>query len=112
MARPNLTRSLLLEAPTRVPDGAGGYSEGWSVLGRHWAEVLAGAGSEAAGVATVLSRVRYRITLRAAPVGSTARPAADQRFRDGTRIFRILSVAERDPGGRYLVCLSEEETAT
>lgn len=113
MARPNLTRSLLLEAPTRLPDGAGGYSEGWVQLGRHWAEVLAvGAGGEAAGVATVLSRVRYRITVRAAPVGSTARPLADQRFRDGTRIFRILSVAERDPGGRYLVCLSEEETAT
>lgn len=111
MTMPLLNRKLLLEAPARLPDGAGGYTQGWDVLGTHWAAVQAGSGREVAGVATSMSRVNYRITVRAAPVGSPARPLPDQRFRDGNRIFKVLAVAEADQGGRYLTCLAEEETA-
>ena len=111
MSQPILNRKLVLEAPVRLPDGAGGYTQGWDVLGTHWAAVVAGTGREVAGVATSLSRVSYRITLRAAQVGSTARPLPDQRFREGMRIFKVLAVGEADPGGRYLSCLAEEEAA-
>jgi head-tail adaptor len=106
-----LSRKLVLEAPVRTPDGAGGYAQGWTALGTVWAEVLAGAGREAAGAGAAVSRVVYRVTVRAAPVGSPQRPQPDQRFRDGARVFRVLSVAERDAGGRYLVCQTEEEMA-
>jgi head-tail adaptor len=109
MNAPHLTRKLLLEAPERVADGAGGYVEGWLPLGVLWAEVLAGTGRDQAGFGTSVARVPYRITVRAAAVGSTARPTPDQRFRDGTRLFRVLAVSERDPQGRYLTCLTEEE---
>jgi head-tail adaptor len=109
MSAPQLSRKLVLEAPLRTPDGAGGYAQGWTAVGTVWAEVLAGTGREAAGVGTAVSRVVYRITLRAAPVGSVQRPMPDQRFREGARVFRVLSVAERDAGGRYLVCQTEEE---
>ena len=44
-------------------------------------------------------------------IGSTSRPLPDQRFREGTRVFRVLSVAERDPGSRFLICQTEEEVA-
>ncbi len=54
-------------------------------------------------------RAEIDITLRAAPVGSTARPRPEQRLRLGARIFTILAVAERDATGRYLVCFSREE---
>ena len=47
--------------------------------------------------------------LRAAPMGSVARPRPEQRLRLGARIFTILAVAERDASGRYLVCFSREE---
>lgn len=104
-----VNRQLALEAPERQPDGAGGFHEVWRTLGHVWAYVDARTGREAAGPSAPLSRVHYRIILRAAPVGSPARPAPEQRFRDGARLFRILAVAEHDPDGRYLMCTAQEE---
>ena len=111
MSAPVLNRRLVLEAPVRVADGAGGYATVWSALGEVWAEVLAGTGREATAVGTALSRIIYRITVRAAPVGAPSRPRPGQRFREGTRLFKVISVTERDQAGRYLVCQAEEETA-
>lgn len=107
----NLSRKLVLEAPARVPDGAGGFTNGWTVLGEVWAEVLARAGREKQGEAVPVSNVGYRITVRGAPAGHSMRPLPDQRFREGGRVFRILAVAERDPDGRYLTCFADEEVA-
>jgi head-tail adaptor len=39
MTRRFLSRRLVLEAPDRVPDGAGGFSETWVALGHVWAEI-------------------------------------------------------------------------
>ena len=94
-----------------MPDGAGGYSDGWTQLGELWAEVVARSGREKQGEAAPVSNVGYRITVRGAPAGATNRPLPDQRFREGTRVFRILAVAERDPEGLYLTCFAEEEVA-
>ena len=33
MSAPRLNRKLVLEAPTRVADGAGGYTVTWAALG-------------------------------------------------------------------------------
>lgn len=109
MSAPRLTRPLLLEAVQTAGDGAGGFAHNWASLGTLWAELRAGSGREVAGEDVVISTIPYRITVRAAPVGSPARPKPDQRFRDGSRIFTILSVAERDPDARYLVCTAREE---
>ena len=111
MARVTLNRKLALEAPDRVADGAGGFTETWVERGTLWAEVIARAGREAMSGSVVLSNTAYRITVRAAPFGAPSRPAPEQRFRDGTRVFRIESVAERDPTGRFLTCYCEEEVA-
>ena len=105
-----LNRQLVLEMPARLPDGAGGFAESWMPLGTLWADVIARTGREAAGVAAPLSRVAYKIIVRAAPMTSDARPHPNQRFRDGTRLFRILAVAEDGADGRYLVCTAQEET--
>lgn len=111
MSAPRLNRRLILEAPVRLPDGAGGYATGWEALGVHWAEIRPGTGREAAGVAIALSQVPLRIAVRAAPHGAQARPVADQRFREGARLFTILAVTESDPEGRYLTCHAIEEGA-
>lgn len=105
---PKLTRPLVLEDPQRSPDGAGGHTEVWVALGTHWAEVkpLTGRLTGAA-----LSLQKYRITLRASPVGSAARPRPDQRLRDNNRVYRIDAVAERDATGRYLTCFAVEEVS-
>lgn len=109
---PRLNRKLVLEAPVRVPDGAGGFSVSWTPRGTVWAAVDARTGRETAGVATPLSRINYRITLRAAPFGAPSRPLPEQRFREGMRIFNIHAVTEADSGARFLVCDAEEETVT
>lgn len=111
MSRPRLNRRLVLETPTRAADGAGGFAVVWAPIGVIWAEVQARTGREAAGIAVPLSKVLYRITVRATPHGGPSRPRPDQRFREGERVFKILAVTEADAEARYLVCHAEEETA-
>jgi len=105
-----LNRQLVLEMPARLPDGAGGFVQSWMPLGQLWAHVDARSGRETTGLGGALSRTGYKIVVRGAPVGSQARPQADQRFRERERVFLIQSVAEDDADGRYLVCTAQEET--
>ena len=109
MNTPRLNRRLALEAPERVPDGAGGYTENWVVLGEHWAEVSPRTGRERAEAGLPVSTVGYKIVVRGAPYGAVSRPMPKQRFRDGARVFVIQAVAERDPEGRFITCFAEEE---
>jgi head-tail adaptor len=111
MTRVHLNRRLTLEAEMRQPDGAGGFLRVWQALGVLWAEIDAGAGREAAVPERRLPKVPLKITVRAAPFGAADRPVAGQRFRDATRAYRILAVAERDRRGLYLTCHAEEEAA-
>ena len=108
---PRLNRKLVLEAEERIADGAGGYTTVWTALGTLWASLEARSGREAAVAGGSVSRAGYRAILRAAPAGSPSRPMAGQRFREGARLYAILSVAERDADARYLLCHLEEEVA-
>ncbi|SEW20694.1 phage head-tail adaptor, putative, SPP1 family [Aliiroseovarius sediminilitoris] len=111
MKRPVLNRKLTLEAPVRTPDGAGGFTQSWQAVGELWAEIKPRTGRErAAGLATV-STIAFRITVRAAPDGAPSRPEPDQRFRAGSRLFRILAVTEADVGAHYLTCFAQEEVS-
>jgi head-tail adaptor len=106
MSAPAMTRRLLLEAPERVADGAGGFSEVWVARGHIWAAVeTRGAGREVDQAA----RLQLKITMRAVPQGAAARPDPAMRFRDGARLYRIEAVHEGEPLGRTLVCFSVEE---
>lgn len=106
---PRLNQALVLEAPERVSDGAGGFVEGWIALGTLWAEITARGGREATQIGTAVSRTGFKIVVRGASFGTPERPKPQQRFRHGDRIFAIEAVAERDPEGRYLTCFAEEE---
>lgn len=112
MRRVRLTSRLMLERLAAVPDGAGGARASWEPVGTLWAEVTPRSGREGLGEAGQVSVTGYRITLRAHPQGHSARPLPEQRLVDGGRVFRINSVTEADPGGRYLLCLCDEEVAT
>ena len=109
MSAPRMNRQLVLEAPGVQGDGAGGFVRGWVPLGMIWAEVTARSGRERAQSGAPVSSYTYRVIVRAAPVGSSARPTPEQRFREGVRIFTIEAVAEYDPEGRYLQCHVTEE---
>ncbi|KJZ20330.1 phage head closure protein [Loktanella sp. S4079] len=112
MKAQRLNRALVLEAPQQVSDGAGGYIREWQPLGILWAAIKAGTGREAAAFAASVSRVPYRITVRAAQEGAASRPVAGQRFREGNRVFNITAVAEQDADARFLTCHAVEETAS
>ncbi|ADO42300.1 head-tail adaptor protein [Ketogulonicigenium vulgare] len=107
MRPPRMNRALILQAPTRTPDGAGGYTQGWQTLGTLWAAVTPATGREAAALGAALARVPVRITLRAAPAGDPRRPIAGQRLTEGPRSFLILAVQETS--ARLLTCIAEEE---
>ncbi|UZD92401.1 phage head closure protein [Cognatishimia activa] len=111
MRQPLLSRRMVLESVTRNSDGAGGFVESWVALGELWAEVKPRSGSERDREDVGVSRLDMKVTVRAAPVGSSRRPEAGQRLREGARIFRILAVMEPDLTGRYLICLAREEVA-
>ncbi len=112
MRKPKLSRKLVLEAPVRVADGAGGFSETWEVVGTLWADIKPGTGREVAAAGLSVSTVPYKITVRAAPYNAPSRPAAGQRFVDGGRVFRVLAVTEVDSEARFLTCFAREEVAT
>jgi len=109
MARPRLSRPLVLEAPDRAPDGAGGFTQVWTVRGTLWAEITPRSGGGSGDQPLRLSRTTYRLTVRAAPQGAPSRPEAGQRLRDGTRLFHVLAVTESEAGAGYLTLWSEEE---
>ena len=111
MSAPVLDRKLVLESPVQTPDGAGGRITAWTPLGIHWAQITAGTGRERAAYALPLSRVPLRIIVRGAAVGSSARPFAGQRFRDGVRVYAILSVTDHSGPASYLTCQAQEEVA-
>lgn len=112
MSAPMLNRRLALERLDRVPDGSGGFSDIWMPLGTLWAEIRPSTGRERAGEAALMSVVPVQIVLRGAPLGSSMRPEAGQRLREGARVYVIEAVAERDPAGRYLTCFAKEERVT
>lgn len=109
VSAPVLDRKLELEEPRITPDGFGGGSRSWVSVGPIWAAVRARSAREIEAGGRGRSSVSHRILVRGAPEGSTARPRADQRFRDGSRVFLIRGVAEADARGRYLLCWADEE---
>ncbi|TNC52802.1 head-tail adaptor protein [Rubellimicrobium rubrum] len=111
MSSPKLGRRLVLEQPTRMADGAGGFVSGWSALGVIWAAIDPGSLRISAQPAAGEARLPLRITVRGAPVGAPSRPQPGQRFRDGSRVYPISSVSLSDASGRYLLCVAYEEAA-
>jgi head-tail adaptor len=103
-----LARRLVLERAERLPDGHGGYVDDWVPLGTLWADIRPLGEREEFVAGRQRSVVRYRIVVRAAPVGAASRPKARQRFRDGVRAFRVLSVTEFGMERQYLRIVAEE----
>lgn len=111
MKRLALNRRLVLEAMQRTGDGAGGFLEVWQELGTLWGNVRPRSGRLTEGEAGALSVFAFQIMVRGAPEGQSNRPKAGQRFRLGTRLFRIEAVTEYEPKGTHLICQCEEELA-
>lgn len=104
-------RPLVLEAPVQVADGAGGHAAGWTVLGTLWGRVSRERVALRAHDGVAVTRLRARITVRAAPEGAPSRPVPGQRFRDGGRVYGIEAVHAHATRRTLLVCHVNEEVS-
>lgn len=106
-----LNRRLVLEERIRQPDGAGGFTGGWAVLGTIWGEITSRAGRDRGDEGVRTFELRQRIVVRGAAPGAPSRPRVGQRLREGDRAYSILSVEAFDPAGHFLKLTTREEVA-
>lgn len=109
MTPPLLNRRLVLEAADGQPDGHGGFDRAWVSVGTLWGELRGTTGQDRERGEAALALASVRITLRASPPGSLARPVPGQRLREGARVFPVLAVVDADAAGRFLTCFCREE---
>jgi head-tail adaptor len=105
--KPRLDRPLALERRVEQPDGGGGVVVTWTPVTNLWCEVHALSARAALTGVVIASRVSHRITARAVPEASRLHPRADDRLRQGGRVFLITGVAP-GPGGAFLTIWAEE----
>lgn len=99
-----LRHEMRLQRAIRVPDALGGHTETWETVATHWAHLEPSAGivNRADGEE---AEITHRAVLRADP-----RVKRGMRLMKGGRILAIRAVRDLDETGRYLVCLTREET--
>lgn len=98
-----LNRRLVLEAPLEMPDGAGGITRTFESAATLWASLVPLSSHEADEAAQRGVTVTHRIDLR-----FSADITPRHRFRDGDRIYRIVSLRDRDGRRRFLRIEAEE----
>ena len=99
-----LRRVLTLEAMTAEPDGAGGFTQGWTALATLHAALEPVAAVRSLGADQALQAVTHTVTLRA-----RQDVASGMRFVADGRAFAIETVHDPDETGRFLVCRVREE---
>jgi SPP1 family predicted phage head-tail adaptor len=99
----SLNRRLTLEVPVESADGAGGVVRGFEAIATLWAEVTPVSAARVVEAERAGARVTHRIGIRFADDITTR-----HRFRDGERVFRIVSLRDRDGRKRFLQIEAEE----
>ena len=97
-----LNRRLVLEAPVETADGEGGVTRLYDVVTTLWAQVTPVSARADVAADSLGQALRYAIVIRKrSDVGTR------HRLLDGTRIYRILSIAE-SADRRFLEIAAEE----
>lgn len=104
MSNPGLlNRRLTLEAPVETADGAGGVTRSFGAVATLWASVTPVSAQRAFEAARLGARVTHRIGIRFSDDITTK-----HRLREQSRIFRIVSLSDRDGRKRFLQIEAEE----
>jgi len=98
-----LNRRLILEAPIDTDDGAGGVSRTYEAVATLWASVTPVSAQEEIEAARLGARITHRIGLRFASDITTR-----HRFREGSAVYRIVSLRDRDGRRRFLDISAEQ----
>lgn len=99
----SLNRRLTLEAPVETGDGAGGVTRTYEAAATLWAQVAPLSAREEIDAVRQGATLTHRIAIR-----YSADITTRHRFRDGARIYRILSLRDRDGSKRFLDISAEE----
>jgi len=99
----NLRHRLTLEELSRVADDGGGFTESWVTVATLSADLQPISGGEMVEADRLAGTITHEIVLR---YRAGVMPA--MRFRQGTRIFRILAVIDVEERRRWLKCWCEE----
>jgi len=92
-----------IQAPVRMPDGAGGATETWSPIATVWASIRPTGASEVLVADARRGRVSHDIWIR-----YRADVVPGMRLASGARIFEILGVIDVGERHRRLRCLCQE----
>ena len=98
-----LNRRLVLEAPVETDDGAGGVARNFGEIATLWAAVTPVSAQEEIEAARLGARVTHRIGMRFSGDITTR-----HRFRDGSAVYRIVSLRDRDGRKRFLDIAAEQ----
>ena len=99
-----MSARLVLERPVEVADGQGGAAVSFEAVGSLWARIEPVAESREERAGSDLVTLTHRIWMR-----FRGDIVSGMRLRRGERVFVIRSLRDPDEGGRYLVCLCEED---
>lgn len=86
-----LKTRLVLQQPVETPDDQGGTVRTWTTFATVWAQVVPVSARPGVEAGADGATQRYRITLR-----SQLSLTLQHRFVEGARIYRIVSIRERD----------------
>jgi SPP1 family predicted phage head-tail adaptor len=98
-----LNRRLMLEAPVESADGAGGVSRSFAAIATLWVSVMPVSAARQIEAERLGAKVTHRLHLRFSNDITTR-----HRFRGGARIYRIVSIRDRDGRKRFLEIEAEE----
>ena len=98
-----LRHRLVLEAPARTSDGAGGAVVQWTPVACMWAEIRPIRQASGVKAEKMAASVTHRITVRSGCDVTTS-----MRFRQGERIFEIDGLQDDDGRGRFLTYVVRE----
>jgi SPP1 family predicted phage head-tail adaptor len=98
----DLDRRLVLEAPVETDDGAGGVARSFETVATLWAQLTPVRARADTAADSLAALVTHRIVVRMPRTITTL-----NRFRDGTRIFRVA--AFRETADRRFLEIDAEE---
>jgi SPP1 family predicted phage head-tail adaptor len=98
-----MRKRFIIEAPSDVPDGAGGVIRTWVEAGAVWASIEAIGGDFRFAAERAAQTITHRLSMRWRDDLSPL-----HKLRDGTRVYEIRSVHDADMERRFLVALTSE----
>jgi SPP1 family predicted phage head-tail adaptor len=100
-----LRHAMELQQAVRTPDDLGGQSESWQPIVTVWAHLQPASAGPVRRADGEEAEITHRVVLRA-----DDRVQRGMRLVKGDRIFAVRALRDLDETGRYLVCLTREET--